>query len=116
MRQRGSRKRGGGILKLASRRCVIKDLLGNSISEGSLVWWLSKALPLRVTKITPGGLSLADRGETTLARITLEISLPVQPLPGGEEPQFTDFLCTMNPDAERIIEGMMQARDGGRTQ
>jgi hypothetical protein len=89
----------------------MRDLIGNTISEGSLVWWLSKQLPLKVTKINTGGLSIAGRGkEVTPARITLEIEIPVQQLANGEEPQFTDFLCTMNPDAEKLIEGMLEGR------
>lgn len=86
----------------------MRDLMGNAIKEGSLVWWISKQLPLKVTRITAGGLSLGRGKETTPARITFEIEVPVQAMPNGEEPQFADFLCTMNPDAERIIEGMME--------
>jgi len=64
-----------------------------------------------VTKINPGGLSIAGKGrELTPARITLEITIPVQPMDDASEPQFTDFLCTMNPDAEKIIEGMLGAQ------
>lgn len=89
----------------------MRDLIGNQIKEGSLVWWLSKQLPMRVSKLNPGGLSIAGKGkEVTPARITLEIEIPVQQLADGSEPQFTDFLCTMNPDAEKIIEGMLEGR------
>jgi len=91
----------------------MKDLLGNTIAEGSLVWWLSKQIPMKVTKITTGGISIGR--EVTPPKITLEITIPVdtQRIQPGEEPQFTDFLCTMNPDAEKLIEGMLE---GQRTQ
>jgi hypothetical protein len=91
----------------------MKDLLGNTIAEGSLVWWLSKQIPMKVTKITTGGISIGR--EVTPPKITLEITIPVDVklVQSGEEPQFTDFLCTMNPDAEKLIEGMLE---GQRTQ
>lgn len=88
----------------------MRDLLGNRITEGSLVWWLSKGIPMKVTKIMPGGLSVGDSNERTPPRITFEISIPVHPMPRDEEPQFTDFLCAMNPDAEKIIEGMLMTQ------
>lgn len=88
----------------------MRDLLGNVITEGSLVWWLSKSVPLKVTHITPGGLSTGRGKEVTAGRITLEISIPVQPTDDGSESQFTDFLCTLNPDAEEIISKMLEGQ------
>ena len=96
----------------------MRDLIGNQLREGSIVWWISKQLPLKVRSIDAGGLSIDGHGrDVTPARITLEITIPVQPMQDGSETQFTDFLCTMNPDVEQLIEGLMgQVKRDGRPQ
>ena len=86
----------------------MRDLLGNIISEGSLVWWISKQLPMRVVRIEGGGVIVNQHPSPT--HITLEISIPVRHNEDGSETQFTDFLCTMNPDAERILDKMLEGQ------
>ena len=98
----------------------MRDLLGSAIREGSLLWWISKAIPLRVARIEPGGILAGDHdGPPTPDRLILEVTIPVQPRTQGAETQIADFLCVVNPEAEQVIEKMMaenRAAGKGRTQ
>lgn len=84
----------------------MRDLLGNKIESGSLLWWISKSIPMKVARIETGGIA-DTAGDVSPDRLVLEISCPVPQTTKGAETQLSDFLCTLNPDAERIIEGML---------
>jgi hypothetical protein len=86
----------------------MRDLIGNHISEGSLIWWLSKAIPMRIVRVTDAQL-VVGQGKVP-ARMILEVTVPIQEIKGGDEPQFTDFLAIVNPDHESVIEGMLEGQ------
>jgi len=90
----------------------MKDLLGNTLKPGSLLWWLTKGIPIRVARIEePSTLTINRQPQKT--RLVLEVTIPLDAMTEGSETQLPDFLCIVNPDAERVIEGMLE---GQRTQ
>ena len=87
----------------------MRDLLGNTLRPGSLLWWISKQLPLRVARIEePSTVAINRQPQRTL--LVLEITVPIDVQADGAETQLADFLCAVNPDAERIVEGMLDGR------
>lgn len=88
----------------------MRDLLGNKITEGSLLWWLPKGIPIHVARIEPGGVHTLGDSEPTPAKLVLEVRIPIQEHTKGSETQLADFVCVQNPEAEKIIEGMLEGR------
>lgn len=74
---------------------MMRDLLGNTILPGTLLWWITKALPIRVARIEEP------------SKLVLELTIPLDAITEGVETQLADFLCIVNPEAERIVEGML---------
>jgi hypothetical protein len=92
----------------------MRDILGNTITESTLLWWITKQIPLRVARIEPGGILTARNGEDpTPDKLVLEITIPIQRMTNGSETQLADFVCARNPEAEAVIEKMLE---GKRTQ
>ncbi len=81
----------------------IIDLAGNHVSEGSLLFWLSKHLIVTVTQVSPGGLVLPN-GQITKGEMVIEARLPfdtANPLLA-----LGDFVCMLDPQA--ITEKMVK--------
>jgi len=95
----------------------MRDLIGNRIEEGNLLWWQKLGTAVKVLRVTDGGLSLVgangDRTPTP-AMLTVELSFPidVSKLPPGAEPQLGEFLRVVDPKSADILDRAM----GGRKQ
>ena len=91
----------------------MRDMIGNKLEEGVLVFWLSKGVTAVVKRIDPGGLSVVGAGgeRQTPPTLTLEINIPVSmgDLPRGAEPAISDFLRVVDPRQQAILE---RALDG----
>jgi hypothetical protein len=88
----------------------MRDLLGNSLKPGSLLWWLPKGIPIRVARIDePSRLTTLQVGRepSSKTKLVLEVTIPIDAMTDGAETQLADFLCIVNPDAERIINQML---------
>ena len=91
----------------------MRDLLGNTLRDGSLLWWVSKAIPLRVARIERHEIiNPRERDDAAAApdKLILEVTVPIQRMPNGAETQLADFICLVNPDAEQVIEKMLGER------
>lgn len=88
----------------------MKDQIGNRIEKGSLLYWQSKQMAVVVADVSTGGLSLADSKMRTPPTITLQITIPINLGPNvtAETCALQDFLCLVNPEATKIVEGMIQ--------
>lgn len=85
----------------------MRDILGNSIRVDSLLWWISKSIPMRVARIEEPSLVSIDREGQAKTKLILELTVPIDMMTGGAETQLADFLCTINPNAEEIISSML---------
>ena len=84
----------------------MRDLLGNAIAEGSLLWWMSKGIPIRVARIEePSTLTINRQPQHT--KLVLEVSIPLDATTNGAETQLPDFLCIINPDATGEIQKLL---------
>ena len=88
----------------------MRDMLGNIIHKGSLLWWLPKSIPIHVARIEPGGVLTMGEKETTPDKLVLELTIPVQPRTHGAETQIAEFLCIVNPEAEAVIDNMLKGK------
>jgi hypothetical protein len=88
----------------------MRDMLGNVIHEGSLLWWLPKSIPIRVARIEPGGVLTMGEKEVTPDKLVLELTIPVRHTVHGAETQIADFICIINPDAEAVIDNMLKGK------
>lgn len=87
----------------------MKDLLGNRISKGSLLWWKSKDMMMVVADASEGGLELGDSKQVLPPTITLQVTIPINLARGVTADTCTlqDFLCLVNPQVTAAVEGMM---------
>ena len=98
----------------------MKDAVGNSITEKSLLCWhidpeqLKRGLIVQAVSVSDGGLSLGDSRDLTPATLVVQVPILVSAKP-GEEPTLSEFLCVVNPSSEMVIEELME-KQGGRTQ
>ncbi len=88
----------------------MRDLIGNSISDGSLVLWKSQGVIYRVTGFSNGGVSVVGAGKPgyTAPYITLTLTIPVSTKEPRKEPQLADFLCVLEPQSGKISTGMLK--------
>ena len=99
----------------------MRDSIGNSISEKSLLCWhpsadaLKRGLLVQAVHVTDGGLSLGDSRELTPAMLIVQIPIYVN-APQGKEPTLEEFLCVVNPQAEVAVSALMDKVGSGRTQ
>jgi len=85
----------------------MRDLLGNPITPGTLLWWLSKNIPIRVARIDePSTVTINRQPQKT--KLVLELTIPLDATTEGVETQVTDFLCIVNPDADKLISGILE--------
>jgi hypothetical protein len=79
----------------------MKDLLGNTITEGGFAYWKSKELLVQVLKIIE---------ENNPPVLVLAVQVPIQGTPRDQEVIVGDLLCVINPDSERALEKMLEGR------
>ena len=92
----------------------MRDMLGNTIAEGNLLWWKQLGVVVKVLRVTDGGLSLVDKGDTrpSPAVLTVELSFPVDvsKLPPGAEAQLGEFIRTVDPKQEAMLDQALSGR------
>lgn len=93
----------------------MRDAIGNSITEKSLLCWhpdadqLKRGLVVQVVRVSDGGLSLGDSRETTPPMLAVQVTIFVN-AETNKEPTLQDFLCLVNPQAEAAIEKMLAGK------
>jgi hypothetical protein len=87
----------------------MRDLLGSTIMEGSLLWWIAKQIPIRVARIEePSKLEVIGKPRTQpKTHLVLEITIPLDATTDGAETQLADFLCIVNPEAQAAMDKML---------
>lgn len=83
----------------------MRDMVGNKIREGDLLYWRETGLVAKVTKLTgDSGLALTGMGQLP-PTMFLEITVPIntQGLPPGEEPQVPSMVKIVDPKQERLL-------------
>jgi hypothetical protein len=98
----------------------MKDCLGNTISEKSLLCWhpdaeqMHRGIICQAVQVTDGGLSLGDSRQMTPPMLVIQIVIPVS-MPDDRrahgEPALADFMCVVNPQAEAAIGRMLAERE-----
>jgi hypothetical protein len=71
-------------------------------------WWITpkgKKMPIRVKRTATIQHATADVREP---HFTIQITLPIKMDRPNSEPVLTDFLCTLDPQSQQFVEGMMQ--------
>lgn len=79
----------------------MKDLLGNTITEGGFAWWKSKELLVRVVAIHEDNFPPV---------IVLAVQVPINGTPREQEVMVGDLLCVINPDSEAVLQKMMEGK------
>jgi hypothetical protein len=89
----------------------MRDLLGNTLKPGSLLWWLPKGIPIRIARIEePSSLVAINRQPPQKTLLILEVRIPLDAVTDGAETQLADFITIVNPDAERVLNGMLETQ------
>lgn len=92
----------------------MRDLIGNRLTEGNLLFWTRTGNLCKITKLIEGGLTTV-KGDLTEPSVTIEITivLDMAKAPRGTEPMVAEFLKVVDPMQQEILE---RAMGGGRTQ
>lgn len=93
----------------------MKDCLGNTISDKSLLCWhpdpeqVRRGLVCQAVHVTDGGIAMGDSRETTPPMLIIQIAIPVSmdPRAANREPVLGEFMCVVNPQAEAAIDRML---------
>jgi len=94
----------------------MRDAIGNSISDKSVLCWhpdpeqVRRGLICQVVHVSDGGISMGDSNRTTPPMLAVQILIPVGNVRPGEEPTLGEFLCLVNPNAEAAVERMLEGQ------
>ncbi len=92
----------------------MRDSIGNKIDDKSLLCWhidpeqLKRGLIVQAVSVSDGGISMGDSKELTPATLVVQVPIFVNVNSNSKgEPTLPEFVCIVNPNSERIIEGML---------
>jgi hypothetical protein len=85
----------------------ILDVLGNSLKEGDLLFWVKTGLTCRIREIHTGGISLMGSKQLSPGRIVVEITFPFEPKP-GQNIAFGDLMKVFDPNEEKRAEAVVE--------
>jgi hypothetical protein len=90
----------------------MRDMIGNKLTEGNLLFWHRVGSVCKITHVSDGGLSLGDSHRTSPPILTIEITLPVgmEGAPPGAEPMVAEFLRVVDPKSEGVLQLAMGKR------
>jgi hypothetical protein len=115
---------GGSAAKISRSQILIgglsimRDALGNRISDRSILCWhpdaahLKRGLIVQAVSVSDGGITLSDSGQLTPPMLIIQVMIPVGGVKPGAEAVLEEFLCVVNPAAEAAIEGMLERGPG----
>ena len=92
----------------------MRDLIGNRIEEGHLLWWMKLGIPAKVVRIFESRISPINGKDVVPPSITIELTFPIDPskIPSGQEAQLGEFLRIVDPKQEdalnRVLGGTKQ--------
>lgn len=83
-------------------KTILKDMLGNEIREGALLFWTSLKAPVKVLSIEPltGGDPKKPQGKIT-------VSIPLTFDAGRPEYFLNDFVLAVDPEQTKAIEALL---------
>lgn len=82
----------------------MKDGIGNNIDKGNYLYWKSKDMIVKVVDVVEPTLE----GNTAPPSLVIMMQIPIMGVERGKEPMLGEFLRTVDPLAEQMIDKMIK--------